>query len=409
MAQDTVSTPNTLVQLAWALLLSRFSGKDDVIFGATCSGRVATLEQASRVVGPLINTLPVRVKLSEAATVRCLIEALRRQHLAMRPFQQTGLGKIKAGSTLARSARLFQTIVVFENQRFYSVLQHQDHRWRGHQLWSRSQSNTPLALAAYFQDGALVLDLEYDLGLYTEAAARRLLSDYGRLLTGIRRSIDRLSTCPCSTLRCAQLTFGEAEREHLRGGPSAIERIIERASLVPGATAVKDLGGSEISYAELERRVLRLAGVLRANKVAPGVMVGVLFSRSIDAVVSLLAVHAARGVFVPLDPAESQPRLEFMVRDSGVKLVLVNRETRGRSKSAMSSTSTVLQSRQHGTRRVRLPFPRLRVPPTSSTRQDRPASPRAYVCPTERWRITSRRRSSDMRSVRKTGCCSSRH
>lgn len=336
VARDTGSTPNTLVQLAWALLLSRYSGEDDVIFGATWSGRVETLEEAAQVVGPLINTLPVRVKVSEAATVRGLIGALRRQHIAMRPFQQTPLGKIKAGSALAGSAHLFQTIVVFENQRFFAKLQEHDDRWRRHRLWSRSQTNVPLVLAAYFQNAALELELEYDLGLYTEAAARRLLSDCGRLLAGIVEDLDRspLRVPMLDAALRVQFTVTETERELRPAGPSAIERFFERAALTPGATAVKELAGSEIGYAELERRVRRLSGVLRARGVAPGVFVGVLLPRSIDAVVSLLAVHAAGGAFVPLDPEGPVQRLDFMVRNSGAKLVLVSRGTSGRLKGA---------------------------------------------------------------------------
>ena len=272
VARDTASTPNTLIQLAWALLLSRYSGEDDVVFGATWSGRVATIKHAERVVGPLINTLPVRLRLSEAATVRGLVGALRQQHLATRPLQHTALGKIKAGSALAPFAHLFQTIVVFENQRFYSLLQKQDPRWRGHTLWSRSQTSIPLVLAAYFVDGALVIDLEYDLGLYTDETARRLLADYERLLSNICETLD---ASPYSvpmldeSLR-AQLTIEEARREVPPGGPSAIERILERASLTPGATAVKELAGRAISYAELERLVRRLSGVLRERGVERG-------------------------------------------------------------------------------------------------------------------------------------------
>lgn len=343
MARRTESTPNTLVQVAWALLLSRYSGEDDVAFGATWSGRVTTLEDAGRVVGPLINTLPVRVRLGEAATVRDLIAALRRQHLAMRPYQQTPAGKIKAGSTLAHSPHLFPTIVLFESRRFYSILRAQDERWRGHRLWSRSQANVPLVLAAYFEDGALVLELEYDLGLYAEDGARRLLSEYARILSGIGQNLDR------SPFRVpmldpsvrARLTIAEAERELVPAGPNPIERILARASVAPDAIAVKEPGGRGIGYAELARRVLCLAGVLRSRGVDQGVFVGVLLPRSIDAVVSLLAVHAAGGAFVPLDPADPEQRLEFIIRDSSSKLVIVNRETRGVLRSARDSALEV--------------------------------------------------------------------
>ena len=132
----------------------------------------------------------------------------------------------------------------------------------------------------------------------------------------------------------AQLTVAESARERAPARPSAIERVLERASSSPHATAVRELAGREVSYAELEGRVRRLAGVLRARGVERGSLVGILLPRSIDAVVSFLAVHAAGGAFVPLDPAAPARRLEFIVRDSGAKVVLVGGETRGRLESA---------------------------------------------------------------------------
>ena len=121
-----------------------------MLFGATWSGRMRT---TARVVGPLINTLPVRVRFSEAGTVRDLLGVLRQQHLALRHFQHTALRDIRAASPLAPFAQLFQTNVVFDNERFYSALPKQDTRWRGHKIWCRSQTSVPLVLAAYFLDG----------------------------------------------------------------------------------------------------------------------------------------------------------------------------------------------------------------------------------------------------------------
>ena len=335
-AQATGTTPNTIVQLAWALLLSRYAGTDDVVFGATWSGRARTIEQAARVVGPFVNTLPVRVRLHEAGTVRELLGALRRQHVALHPFQQTALGDIRARSGLAGFAQLFQTNVVFENERFHSRLLRQDGRWRGHRLWSRSQTSLPLVLAAYFLDDVLVMDLEYAVGLYSPESARRLLSDFRRLLTNVSLSLDAspYAVPMLDEDTHAQLTVVESGRELPPTGRTAIQRILERASSNARATAVRERDGHDVSYGELEARVRRLAGALRDRGIERGSLVGVLLPRSIDAVVSLLAVHAAGGAFVPLDPAAPSRRLEFIVRDSGAKVVLVRGETRGRLESA---------------------------------------------------------------------------
>jgi aspartate racemase len=241
------------------------------------------------------------------------------------------LADIRAASPLAPFARLFHSNVVFDNERFYSVLPKQDVRWHFHKIWFRSQTSIPLVLAAYFLDGKLVMDLEYHAALYTDQTARRLLADYRSLLTNITRSLDDSPyTVPMleESLR-AQLTVAESRRELPAAGRSIVERIFERAYSTPHATAVAEMAGGEINYAGLVKRACRLSGVLRARGVERD-MVGVLLPRSINAVVSLLAVHVAGGAFVPLDPAAPRQRLESIVRDSGAKVVLVCSETRGR-------------------------------------------------------------------------------
>jgi amino acid adenylation domain-containing protein len=332
VAGETSTSPNTLIQLAWAMLLSAYSGDSDVLFGATWSGRFGTIEDASQIVGPLINTLPVRVNLNGAGTVRVLLTGLRRQHLAMRPFQRAALSKIKAGSEFAGSAHLFQTLVIFEYERFYTQLQRWDDRWRNQRVRSRSQTGYPLVLAAWFEDGELVLELEYDAGLYAVESVASLLADYARLLRGLCEHLDAsLFAVPMLDPElCATLTTVEAQRELTPELPVAIERIVLQARTNPSAAAVKELDGREVTYADLERRVRRLSGVLRRNGAGPGALVVVWLPRSIDWVVALLAVHAAGGAFVPLHPQDPQQRVAFTLRDANVTRLRVSRQTRGR-------------------------------------------------------------------------------
>jgi amino acid adenylation domain-containing protein len=327
VARETETTPNTLVQFAWAALLSAYSGETDIVFGATWSGRQSTIDGAAHVVGPLINTLPVRMDLASSTTVRSLLATLRSQHLAMRPFQQTALVDIKA-----KSAHRFRTIVVFDYESVQASLEKVDPRWKRHRVWSQSQAGHPLVLAARFDDAVLELELEFDVGLYAVADATRLLADYTRLLLGIGDQLDGSPfTLPMLDPELRRtLTTVEAAREIVPKHRSAIEQIMAQSKSAPGRVAVKELEGAGITYAELERRVLSLSSILRLHGVAPSVLVGVWLPRSIDGVVALLAVHAAGGAFVLLDPNDPEQRVEHMVHDSKAALLLVNGRTRGR-------------------------------------------------------------------------------
>ena len=332
VAEETETTANALVQLAWATLLSGYSGETDVVFGATWSGRAGTIERSVQVVGPLLSTLPTRVNLTEATSVRALLRNLRRQHLALRRFQHTSLLDIKSSSALARAPHLFQTLVLFEYDSIQSRLERADDAWRPQNVWSRSQTGFPLVLVARLDRGVLDLELEFDIGLYSTEDAKRLLADYGRILRGL---CDHLDDSPLDVSMLepevnAALSSEEARRELSPRHPLAIERILEQAKRTPAQTAIQQIAGGELSYGELERRVLRLSDILRTHGVRAGTLVGVLLPRSIDSVVALLAVHATGAAFLPLDPRDPPQRTAYVLADSRAPLVLVNRETRGR-------------------------------------------------------------------------------
>lgn len=328
-AKGAGATLNTLLQLAWALLLARHAGNDDVVFGATWSGRPGTIQGAESMVGPFINTLPVRVKLSHDPTVRQALSELRAQHLEQRPFHHTPLAEIKAASQHAGAAQLFNTLFVFEYERFFSVLARQDPRWQTQKLWSRSQTSYPLGLAAHVLQGSLHLIVEYDTGLYDAKTARRLVESTARLAVGLAERPDARvhEISPLAPGEYRKLTEDEARREQVPAQRSALERVFETADKNPTRTAVEEIGGQRIEYGELKRRVLVLARALRARGVRSGDIVGISLQRSIDAVVAMLAVHAAGGAFLPLDTKNPHERLSYMVEDSQAKLVLVNTHT----------------------------------------------------------------------------------
>jgi hypothetical protein len=108
-------TMNTLVQGAWSLLLSRYSGENDVLFGATVAGRPAELAGVERMVGLFINTLPVRVKTPSQTRLLSWLHNLQAQQADQRQYEYSSLIDIQSWSDVPRGVPLFDTILVFEN------------------------------------------------------------------------------------------------------------------------------------------------------------------------------------------------------------------------------------------------------------------------------------------------------
>ncbi|MGH9765148.1 MAG: condensation domain-containing protein, partial [Blastocatellia bacterium] len=158
-AQSHRVTVNTLIQGAWALLLSRYCGQDDVVFGATTSGRPAELSGIESMVGVFINTLPVRVKLPPRSSVIDWLSDLQDQQAEQRQYEFSPLIQVQRWSALPARQPLFETLVVFENYPTGDRLGQGSLRVTGIRVLEKT--HYPLTLMA-FVDRALLLQLSFD-------------------------------------------------------------------------------------------------------------------------------------------------------------------------------------------------------------------------------------------------------
>ncbi len=318
-------TLNTLLQGAWALLLSRYSGQEDVVFGATTSGRPPELEGVERMVGLFINTLPVRVRVSEDNRVEDWLAQLQEQQLAARQFEYCSLVDLQGWSEVPAGSPLFESLLVFEN---YPV---SDEMRRSHwgelrvgAVESYEQTNYPLTVAVIPGAEVVVLKFQYDRSRFERETIERLASHLQMLLEGIVASpVSRLSQLP-------MLTDGERQQLLVEWNDTAadypkdrcIHQLFEaQAARTPEATAAV-FEDQQLTYAELNTRVNQLAHHLRERGVGPDVLVGVCVERSLDIVVGLLGVLKAGGAYVPLDPDNPAERLAFMLEDTQAPVLL---------------------------------------------------------------------------------------
>ena len=115
LAKNHQFTLNTLIQGAFAILLSRYCNQDDIVFGATSSGRPATLTGSESMVGLFINTLPVRVQVDPQASLITWLQQLQNQQVESLQYEYSPLLEIQSWSEIPRGTTLFEHILVFEN------------------------------------------------------------------------------------------------------------------------------------------------------------------------------------------------------------------------------------------------------------------------------------------------------
>jgi amino acid adenylation domain-containing protein/non-ribosomal peptide synthase protein (TIGR01720 family) len=333
MARQAGLTLNTLIQGAWALLLSIYSGADDVVFGATVSGRPPELAGVEQIIGLLINTLPVRVLVEPGAPLTMWLHALQTRLAEMRQFEYSPLVQIQQWSEVAPGQPLFESIVVFEN---YPV--DPSAAAEGAQIPLQigaprmvERTNYPLTLISALE-GALSLRLLYDEDRFDPAAIERMLGHLHTLLAAFATQPEQpvgwlspLSAVERQLLSAWNATATAAPLDRCVHHLAADQA--ERTPDVPAVIYADYTPGApprleQLSYDQLNRRANRLAHHLRALGVGPDTPVAVCLPRSCDLAVAVLGVLKAGGAYLPLDPAYPAERLSLMLHDAHAPLVV---------------------------------------------------------------------------------------
>ena len=317
-------TLNTVVQGAWALLLSRYTGKDDVVFGATVAGRPAELAGVESMVGLFINTLPVRVRMPASMRVLPWLKELQAQQGELQQFEYSSLLDIQGWSDVPRGVPMFESILVFENlpvgssyQAANNGVEFRDDRGVG--------STTGYPLTLYVNPGRrLAVKMVYDLTRYTDDAVRNLLTHFQAVFENLPSAGDTaISSVPLLTeseQKQILIDWNNTQTDFERRG-NVVKLFEHQASSTPSATAIS-CQHQQLTYAELNARANQLAKHLRSSGVGPETVVGICLDRSLEMVVGLLGILKASAAYLPLDPELPKERLAFMMEDAGVRAVV---------------------------------------------------------------------------------------
>lgn len=325
---------NTILQGAWALLLSRFSGEEDVVFGAVVSGRPADLPGVESMVGLFINTLPVRVRVSAQEHSVSWLKALQAQQIKAREFEYSPLAQVHGWSEVGRSLPLFESVLAFENYPIKpageAAAAKRDTGLRLGAVNSHEKANFPLSVMIV-PGTTLMFRVLFDTNRFDAATIKRLADCYARLLHSIVRNpetrLGHLSLLNADEQRTILTDWNDTSLDYPR--ELCLHQLFEQqAAGTPEAFALM-CRDEQVSYKELNQRTNQLAHHLRRMGVGPEALVAMSIERSIEMVVGLLAILKAGGAYVPLDPTYPAERLAFMLEDSGSKVLLTQERLTG--------------------------------------------------------------------------------
>jgi amino acid adenylation domain-containing protein/FkbH-like protein len=311
----------TLFHAAWALVVAHTSGRDDVVFGTVLLGRQQSNASVQGSLGIFMNTLPLRLRLSEVSC-RELVEQTRRELAELLNHEQASLAVAQRCSAISGSAPLFTALLNYRHttgQGLDSI-----NRTGMRILAAQERTNYPLTLS--------VDDFGEDLALKVQADQR---IDPRRILSYVRTAMHSLLGALEHTPHAPALMstiLPESERHQVvevfnatRAPYSKNKQVHElfeaQAERTPLAVAVLHAERS-CTYAELNARANQLARYLRAQGVGSNQRVGICVERSPEMLIGLLGTLKAGAAYVPLDPTYPSARLRHMLEDSAPTVLL---------------------------------------------------------------------------------------
>ncbi len=316
-------TLNTLTQLAWALVLSRLTGRTDVVFGVTVSGRPAELSGVETMVGLFINTVPLRVRIDDDASVGAQCLALQRSSALLREHSYLGHAQLRAFGGVGE---MFDTLLVYENFPTGGLvgggeIATGDVTFRPAGL--ESLSHFPVTLAVHLADGELVLLVELIDGALGATTAsmlgRRVLTTAERLLALWDWRMGDVSVL--FEDEAALLQAADRPGRAPSGAPGIHTRFTAIAETTPDEVAVSWAGGT-MSYRQLDSAADRLAAALLACGAGTEVPVAIKLPRGPQYLVVMLATLKTGAMCVPLENGMPVERVASILRQSGTTIMV---------------------------------------------------------------------------------------
>ncbi|PNP47772.1 hypothetical protein THARTR1_10457 [Trichoderma harzianum] len=351
---NTDATASTIIRTAWSILTARYTDSDDVVFGAMVTGRQAPLVGLDRMIAPLINAIPMRVKIDPKATVDRLLQSVQAQAIAMIAYEQTELLDIRRIDTDAERASRFNTLLVVQppSQTDYAdgggrLFQHQPEVVSTQHGLDDFNPNAVMVMCQLAKPNDVKLEISFDSNIIDSAQMERIANQFEHVL----RQICNSTTQAVEDVNLLSAKDVEELWKWNGSVPTAVQECVHdmignTMKRQPQAMAVCSWDGS-LTYSELDTLSYRLASHLVALGVQPGSIVPLCFEKSVWYPVAALGAMRAGATCIAMDSTQPELRLRSIVQQVDPTLVLssVNNEALARRLSETAVVVSVDRSR----------------------------------------------------------------
>ncbi|WP_343914921.1 amino acid adenylation domain-containing protein [Aquimarina litoralis] len=330
LCNDIGITQNTFIQGVWGYLLSKYNNTQDVVFGSVVSGRPAELSGVEDMIGLFSNTIPVRVKYTDSTTPLTLLKSIQESAISGTSHHYLNLSEVQSQSDLGMD--LINHIMIFENFPIQEAIQEDIENTEDQknleitiesaEVFERINYNFNITISS--TDSSITVEFIYDSCKYDKELIKVITSHFTNLLeqfsTNFNETLNSFYYLTEKETNKLLNTFNDTTVEYSQD-TSLIDIFEEQVLNAPNRIAIV-LEDKKLTYKELDEQSNQLAHYLIDLGIQQGELIPVCLDRSIEMIVSILAILKSGCAYLPVDHNYPMDRIDFMIEDSSAKYVL---------------------------------------------------------------------------------------
>ncbi|PFZ09662.1 hypothetical protein COL63_21810 [Bacillus pseudomycoides] len=313
---------------AWGLLVRRYVGDNDIVFGTTVSNRSEAIRDIDKLVGLFINTLPLRFNLNEKLTVIDAIHTVSENTRKREKFLSTPLFEIKKYCGIDMKASLFDTNIVIENYPIFNNKESVENSIKVDSFNMHESVNFKLMVEVIIFEG-LQIKFLYNQNQINSNEIEMIAGHFKQLITNMVENPE-LDFNEIDILTEKEKTFLlSSVQKQVSTDNFTINQLIDKSITNNFNKTAIIFEDKELTYQELDTKLKNLSNVLIRKKIEREEVIGVFLNRSIETIVSILAILKVGGAFLPIDPNLPHNRVVAMLKQSKARKVITVKELAG--------------------------------------------------------------------------------
>ncbi|MBW9155185.1 non-ribosomal peptide synthetase [Clostridium tagluense] len=328
VCNDNRVTMNTLMQTVWGIVLQKYNNTNDIVFGFVTAGRNTDIKDIEKMVGLLINTIPVRINSSNCSNFSELLNKIQKETLELSSYEYSSLAQIQSNSQTKNN--LIHNLFVFQNYYVDDSFKNFEEMNLGFNIcefnfFEHTNYDFNLVITS---NKEIKIKFKYNAEAYKREVIENVSKHFKKIIDQVIKNfdikLDEIDILDNLEKEKILYEFNDTYKDY-KLNRTLQELFEEQVKRIPNNIAVV-YENEKITYKELNEKAIQLALVLKNKGIKPDEIVGIAFERSLEMVIAMIGVLKSGGAYLPIDINSPKDRISYILKDSGTKIILTQNE-----------------------------------------------------------------------------------